>query len=100
MLDRLTHTDFEQQLESTFVIHYAEKDSFDARLISVKTIGHKPENPDRRWSFSLIFHIPYKEQYLIQRMYPVSHPVMGQLDLFLVPLGPDETGMRYEAIFT
>jgi len=25
---------------------------------------------------------------------------MGDLDLFLVPIGPDGEGMRYEAIFT
>jgi hypothetical protein len=30
----------------------------------------------------------------------VSHAERGEFDLFIVPLGPDERGMRYEAVFT
>jgi hypothetical protein len=37
---------------------------------------------------------------LPQRIYRLRHPVMGELDLFLVPIGPDGEGMRYEAVFT
>jgi len=100
MLDQLTHTDFERHLNTTFALHYSETDSFDARLIRVETIGHKPEDTNQRWAYSLVFHISDKERYLVQQIYQVTHPGMGNLDLFLVPLGPDETGMRYEAIFT
>jgi hypothetical protein len=32
----------------------------------------------------------------IQRL---SHAELGELDLFLVPIGPDAQGMRYEAAF-
>ncbi|MFN7117495.1 MAG: DUF6916 family protein [Saprospiraceae bacterium] len=28
------------------------------------------------------------------------HPNIGELYIFLVPLGPDAEGMRYEAVFT
>jgi hypothetical protein len=28
----------------------------------------------------------------------VRHPDLGELSLFLVPLGPDERGARYEAV--
>jgi hypothetical protein len=37
---------------------------------------------------------------LEQRIYAVHHPALGAFDLFLVPIGPDGEGMRYEAVFT
>jgi hypothetical protein len=30
----------------------------------------------------------------------VRHAQLGAMEIFLVPIGPDEGGMRYEAIFT
>jgi len=30
----------------------------------------------------------------------MEHPGIGTFELFLVPIGPDEKGLRYEAIFT
>jgi hypothetical protein len=35
-----------------------------------------------------------------QRIHPVEHDRLGRFELFLVPVGPDHIGMRYEAIFT
>ena len=100
MLEQLTHTDFETHLDSSFVIHYSTTDSFTARLLNVQTLGRQPEDPGKRWPYSLLFHVSEKEQYLVQQIYRVSHPLIGSLDIFLVPVGPDETGMRYESIFT
>jgi hypothetical protein len=36
----------------------------------------------------------------VQRIYPLDHETLGSLELFLVPIGPDERGLLYEAIFT
>jgi len=30
----------------------------------------------------------------------VAHDEMGEMDLFLVPLGPGKEGLRWEAVFT
>jgi hypothetical protein len=30
----------------------------------------------------------------------MEHAAIGTFELFLVPIGPDREGMRYEAIFT
>jgi hypothetical protein len=30
----------------------------------------------------------------------VEHTTLGRFDLFLVPLGPDDAGARYEAVFS
>ena len=37
---------------------------------------------------------------LDQRIYTVTHPTLGAMELFLVSLGVDAEGMRYEAVFT
>jgi hypothetical protein len=49
--------------------------------------------------FSLVWRGP-RAMRLDQRIYAVRHPALGTLELFLVCLGPDAEGMRYEAVFT
>lgn len=48
--------------------------------------------------FSLLFRGPV-EHPLPQRLYAVEHDVIGRFDLFIVPVGRDESGYQYEAIF-
>jgi hypothetical protein len=36
---------------------------------------------------------------LPQGSYQLSQPDVGEFELFLVPIGPDSEGMRYEAAF-
>jgi hypothetical protein len=55
--------------------------------------------PGRRDPYSLVFRGP-PAPILPQRIYRLRHERMGDLELFLVPIGPDGEGMRYEAIFT
>ena len=50
-------------------------------------------------AFSLLFVGP-ADPVLPQRIYRLDHRATGGLDLFLVPVGATETGMRYEAVFT
>jgi hypothetical protein len=54
---------------------------------------------ERRAPFSIVFRGP-ATPILPQRIYRLEHPAIGSFDLFLVPIGPDERGLRYEAIFT
>ena len=50
-------------------------------------------------AFSLLFAGP-NGQWLPQATYPVRHPALGMIDIFLVPIGPLEDGNGYQAIFT
>ncbi len=52
----------------------------------------------QRAPFSLFFRGPMKP-IMPQRIYTLEHPELGRFDLFLVPIGPDGPGMRYEAVF-
>jgi hypothetical protein len=38
-------------------------------------------------------------QELPQSIYRYEHPTRGAIDLFTVPLGPSDQGMRYEIVF-
>jgi hypothetical protein len=49
-------------------------------------------------AFSLVFHGP-AEPALAQGTYPFEHPGIGAMDIFIVPLGRDEHGSVYEALF-
>ena len=56
--------------------------------------GGPPRTP-----FALLFRGP-QAALLPQQIYAVEHDQLGAFDLFIVPVGPDAAGMRYEAIFT
>lgn len=52
----------------------------------------------QRLQFSLEF-AGALEHPLPQSTYRVSHAELGELELFLVPLGPEDGSMRYQAAF-
>jgi hypothetical protein len=49
--------------------------------------------------FSLQFVAP-QGRWLPQKIYPVKHPKLGTLEIFLVPNGPLHDGHGYHAVFT
>jgi len=75
----------------------------DQRIIDVELVEASPLSAKttalRRQPFSLVFRAGGGEL-VPQRIYRVEHDRIGALDIFLVPIGPDGGGMRYEAIFT
>jgi hypothetical protein len=50
-----------------------------------------------RVPFSLLFHAEPGAA-APQQIFELRHPALGSFSLFLVPLGPDDQGMRYEAV--
>jgi len=100
MLEKLSYTDFTVHRNSVFNIQLSSEKCFDATLIDVSPLENKGAEDFGRTPFSLVFHIENKEQLLQQGIYRISHNAMGAFEIFLVPLGPDDSGIRYEAIFT
>ncbi len=99
MLDELKSTDFSPYLGQTFHVSFESQSLLSAELIEVTELSSGRGESDQRRSFSLVFRGP-KTPVLRQRIYEIEHQEMGALGLFLVPIGPDEEGMRYEAVFT
>ena len=93
MLDQLTIDHFSTYVNETFTLHFEGMDSLSLELIEVSPLGAAPENSTTRQAFSVIFRGP-AEPILIQQIYNVVHAQLGELMLFLVPLGPDRTGGR------
>jgi hypothetical protein len=99
LLAKLTSADFSPYLNQKFRIHLEAPLEVD--LIEVNDLGPElsaAEAAKRRQPFALIFRDPSKT-YLPQRIYRIEHAELGTLDLFLVPIGPDEHGMCYEVVF-
>jgi hypothetical protein len=93
-LASLTAEDFRALLGTRFVMPSVP---FEAELIEV-TDRAAPSVTGLRAPFSIVFRGPL-QPVLSQGIRRVEHNGLGELDLFLVPIGPDETGMRYEAVF-
>jgi hypothetical protein len=97
MLEDLTYSDFCERVGEEFRVATGEV-ALGLVLSEVTNLA-RPESPSpRRSPFSLIFRGPFRPQ-LVQRIWPLEHAALGRLEIFLVPIGPDAAGMRYEAVF-
>lgn len=95
-LDAVTAATFAPLRGSVFRISPGERPPFDVELVTVWEAEHHGRS---RLQFSLTFR-GGPDPPLPQRIYRVEHDELGALDLFLVPIGPDDVGQRYEAVFT
>ena len=100
MLEKLTSADFGPYVNQTFSLQIGSAEPLGVELIDVSDLGTDGgwDESSARRPFSIVFRGP-KESYLPQSIYRIEHHRMGSLDLFLVPIGPDSQGMRYEAVF-
>jgi hypothetical protein len=95
----LTGSYFRRHVGSSFRLR--ADDVVDVELLDVDEIGVGSGAPPQtaRAPFSIVFLGP-REPVLPQRIYRLEHEALGTLDLFLVPIGRDDAGVRYEAVFT
>ena len=98
MLDKLTQENFEKCLNQKFLIHVSDQDPLETELIEVQRLEPPDDDPDRRPPFSLIFRGP-ADASLQQSVFKLENETMGEIEIFLVTLGPDDEGLRHEAIF-
>src|SRR4051812_11363033 len=96
----LTYDDFDGRVGEQF-----EVETTDAPLVlelvevtGSDVAGGAGRDGEQRNQFSLVFRGP-ADVVLPQGTVALTHTTLGELVLFLVPLGPDKTGMRYEAAF-
>lgn len=93
---------FEAHLGEDFRLHAGPEEAFAVTLIDVT--GLRPKEPPQdgpapaRPTFSIVFRAP-PDCRLAQRIYRLEHDEVGSFELFLVPIGPDRQGQRYEAVF-
>lgn len=97
MNDIVQLADFEPFLNQTFQIRFHPTVTMEAELIEAILINSYQIG--ERAPFSIVLRTAQKGEYFLQATYVLIHPIRGELEVFLVPLGPDEKGMLYEAIF-
>ncbi len=100
-LDRLTVVDFAPLVGETFGLDAGEGGRLEVELASAKTFteGAPAQDADgRRTPFSIHFRGPV-DPLLPQQIYRVAHERLGALEIFLVPIGRDESATLYEAVF-
>jgi hypothetical protein len=93
-LTSLSAADFREHLGSQFEL---PDGPFQSELVEVNDLEG---SGGLREPFSLIFRGP-SDQTLPQGTHRVEHKRLGSLEIFLVPVGPDDDGdgMLYEAVF-
>ncbi len=97
MLDSLTLASFSDCLGTPFRLDASEALSLELTLIEAEGTRFALR-PDGSPPFSLIFRGPMRP-ILPQKIHRLDHEMLGVLELFMVPIGSDHTGMCYQVIF-
>jgi hypothetical protein len=87
--------DFEPHAGEVFRLT-AQDRALDLELAQVQRLGDAMRSGG---AFSLVFYAP-AGPVLPQSIYPIAHPALGMLELFIVPIQPANGKQRYEVIFT
>ncbi|MEZ4903412.1 MAG: hypothetical protein R2822_17430 [Spirosomataceae bacterium] len=98
MLEKLTIADFQPHINHLFSIRFTPEVVQKAQLISVVAWGSKTDK--FRQPFTLEFETELTQAYYLQGIFELIHPIMGELSLFMVPIGSQGKGMRYEVVIS
>lgn len=98
MLETFTRETFAPHIGESFRLHVDGPAVLDAVLTEATELPTAAARPGRA-PFSRVFRGPPATIYP-QRIYQLDHPRLGSFELFLVPIGADGEGVRYEAVFT
>ena len=98
MIENFDASTFSERGGEPFRLLCDDGSTLDLELVSV-TLGSAPNDAgERRVPFSIVFRGPL-EPLLPQQIYGFDHDELGSFELFIVPIGPDEAGMQYQAVF-
>jgi hypothetical protein len=97
LLHVVTVENFAELVGDRFALNAGPDATLDLELIEANPLGGRPGGG--RAPFSVLFRGP-SAPVMPQRIYALAHQTLGSLDLFIVPIGPRDGGMVYEAIFT
>jgi hypothetical protein len=92
----LEHAVFEPHVGSVFAMEVGEGDTAELVLVAAVPLGSGGGR--RRAPFALTFQ-SREETVRPQRIYALDHPALDRMEVFLVPVGREGTGVLYEAIF-
>jgi len=85
---------FVENLNTNFSLQLDATQTVDLQLIEVREGRSSP----RQEQFALLFQGPLATPFW-QRTWFMRHAQLGEFELFLVPVGSDQDGLYYEAVF-
>lgn len=92
---------FQAHLNENFCIELANSEKLTLQLIEITPLGTQHPDKSSNESFALYFlDREHPRSFLSQGTYTLKHENLGDLALFIVPMGPRQEGMLYEVIFT
>src|SRR4051794_16191655 len=94
MAGELTHEALSTHLNSKFTVCLEGDQSFDVELINLSELKLSPVQ--ERFSLTLVGP---SDKFLGQGIRHLRHADLGEFDLFLVPIGQNESGFSYEVVF-
>ncbi|HEX6390540.1 MAG TPA: hypothetical protein VFZ89_13865 [Solirubrobacteraceae bacterium] len=103
MLEEFTNQTFDALLGQRFEVVPTHGHPFVMVLAECRRVGDMP--PDdlgfaiRREPFCLLFYTG-RDVVVPQQICRMRNRHLGEFSMFIVPVGPDQRGMRYEAVFT
>lgn len=92
MPEQLSIKDFARHLQTRFTMVAPENYQLELEEVT----DHSNAQLEQ---FSLVF-VGDASPWLQQGSYKLTHPQMQECELFLVPIGPGNNGMRYQAVFS
>ncbi|MDE2463520.1 MAG: hypothetical protein KGO02_07400 [Alphaproteobacteria bacterium] len=98
MPDALTAATFSPFAGGVFVAHFGADGTYPLVLVEVVERASLGMPETLRAPFSLFF-TGQGPHYLLQGTYRLSHDRLGDLDVFIVPVGRTDDGFRYQAVF-
>jgi uncharacterized protein DUF6916 len=93
-----TEEQFKQYLNTPFRLQVNAPKPIDLTLVGVESRPSDSTEEQGMERFSVYFSSPL-EFLLPQSTYRLAHPEMGEFDVFLVAIGQDPDGYRYEAVY-
>lgn len=94
----LSVEDFMPHLNHKINIGFSQEIILTAELIEITALGGY--SPLERIPFSIVLRTTQTTGYYQQGTYIIYHPSKGEIYTFLVPIGLDKEGMKYEAVFS
>jgi len=98
MLETFTPASFQEHVGSRFRLSLPAQEPLELELGEIVLYEENPDHAPRKQPFSLVLVGPLRPV-LQQAIYSLEHAALGKMEVFLVPIGPDKRGMRYEAAF-
>lgn len=99
MSARLDVAEFQARAGQEFRMDLGGGQELRLELAAVRDLGRRSDPSGELSTYALVFRSPGERRHAPQGTYRLTHAELGALEVFVVPIGPDAVGMRYEAVF-